>query len=136
MPILRHGRSGNPPAPASGHTPLGVGKPNRGWLHPDDLFAQDGINYAVRVRSISRTVILDEANRPSSLSLSLTQYIGCVEVLTSMKVLDFDTRSAIAKECIHRVCEAAGVKAQDPKRRVDRKIATQLGEKARINELG
>ena len=53
-----------------------------------------------------------------------------------MKVLDFDTRSAIAKECIHRVCEAAGVKAMDPKRRVDRKIAAQLGEKARINELG
>ena len=40
----------------------------------------------------------------------LFQYIGCVEVLTSMKVLDFDTRSAIAKECIHRVCEEAGVK--------------------------
>lgn len=67
---------------------------------------------------------------------SLFQYIGCVEVLTSMKVLDFDTRSAIAKECIHRVCEAAGVKAVDSKRRVDRKIAAQLGEKARINELG
>jgi len=114
MPILRNGRTTNPPAAATvsttGHTPLGVGKPNRGWLHPDDLFAQDGINYAVR-------------------------YIGCVEVLTSMKVLDFDTRSAIAKECIHRVCEAAGVKAVDSKRRVDRKIAAQLGEKARINEL-
>ena len=55
MPILRNGRTTTPPAAATvsttGHTPLGVGKPNRGWLHPDDLFAQDGINYAVRVRA-------------------------------------------------------------------------------------
>lgn len=28
-----------------------VNKPARGWLHPDHLFAQDGVNYAVRVRS-------------------------------------------------------------------------------------
>ena len=75
MPILRNGRSGNPPAPASGHTPLGVGKPNRGWLHPDDLFAQDGINYAVRVRSISRTVILDLANRRRRSSLPLSHAV-------------------------------------------------------------
>ena len=80
--------------------------------------------------------MIRQIDEDDHLFLSLTQYIGCVEVLTSMKVLDFDTRSAIAKECIHRVCEAAGVKAQDPKRRVDRKIAAQLGEKARINELG
>ena len=26
-----------------------VNKPVRGWLHPDHLFAKDGINYAVRV---------------------------------------------------------------------------------------
>ncbi len=29
--------------------------------------------------------------------VSVFQYIGCLEVNTSMKVLDFDTRSAIAK---------------------------------------
>ena len=27
-----------------------VNKPARGWLHPDHLFAKDGINYNVRVR--------------------------------------------------------------------------------------
>ena len=26
-----------------------VNKPARGWLHPDHLFAKDGINYNVRV---------------------------------------------------------------------------------------
>ena len=30
-----------------------VNKPARGWLHPDHLFAKDGINYAVRVRNNS-----------------------------------------------------------------------------------
>ena len=30
-----------------------VNKPARGWLHPDHLFAKDGINYNVRVRYIS-----------------------------------------------------------------------------------
>ena len=44
-----------------------VSKPPRGWLHPDHLFAREGINYAVR-------------------------YIGCVDVNTSMKVLNFETR--------------------------------------------
>ena len=31
------------------------------------------------------------------------RFIGCVAVTTSMKALTFDTRSAIAKECINRV---------------------------------
>ena len=33
------------------------------------------------------------------------RYIGYLTVNTSMKILDFDTRSAIAKESITRVCE-------------------------------
>merc|ERR1719445_1900726 len=69
-------------APPSNASSSFVSKPARGWLHPDYLFAKDGINYNVR-------------------------YMGCLEVNTSMKVLDFDTRSAIAKECINRLSEAS-----------------------------
>ena len=29
-----------------------VNKPARGWLHPDHLFAKDGINYNVRVSNV------------------------------------------------------------------------------------
>ena len=47
-PVLGLGHS----AGSTGTTPLGVGKPNRGWLHPDHLFAQDGINYASEDRVI------------------------------------------------------------------------------------
>ena len=32
--------------------PSFVSKPTRGWLHPDHLFARDGINYAVRYQKI------------------------------------------------------------------------------------
>ena len=33
-----------------------VNKPARGWLHPDHLFAKDGINYNVRVRLSQRSI--------------------------------------------------------------------------------
>ena len=35
--------------------------------------------------------------------MPISRFIGCVAVTTSMKALTFDTRSAIAKECINRV---------------------------------
>jgi len=85
-----------------------VSKPSRGWLHPDHLFARDGINYAVR-------------------------YLGCVEVNTSMKVLDFDTRSAIAKECINRVCEAAGAVVSGSRRPGDRNVVVMLGDRVTLS---
>ena len=82
-----------------------VTKPAQGWLHPDHLVASDGLNYAVR-------------------------YIGCVEVNTSMKVLDFKSRSAIAKLCIRRVCQAGGALLSEVWRMGERKIQSMLGEKA------
>ena len=39
-------------APPSNASSSFVSKPARGWLHPDYLFAKDGINYNVRVRSL------------------------------------------------------------------------------------
>jgi len=92
-----------------------VNKPARGWLHPDHLIAKDGINYAVR-------------------------YIGNIEVTTSMKILDFDTRSSIAKESIIRVCEenqgAPSSQMQERRRRVDRKISKMLGDRVVLSRTG
>jgi len=45
-----------------------------------------------------------------------------------MKVLNFDTRSAIAKESINRVCEEANVRQIDRHRVVDRSVTAMLGE--------
>ncbi|KAG7189041.1 hypothetical protein KM043_008632 [Ampulex compressa] len=64
------------------------------------------------------------------------KYIGCLEVYTSMKSLDFETRSCVAKECINRVCEAAGLKSADKKRRVDRKVLRAIADKPRMEYTG
>ncbi|XP_012285322.1 SHC-transforming protein 1 [Orussus abietinus] len=88
-----------------------ISKPARGWLHPDHLVSKEGITYSVK-------------------------YIGCLEVFTSMKSLDFDTRSCVAKECINRVCEAAGLKTADKKRRVDRKVLRAIADKPCMEHAG
>ncbi|XP_017489055.1 PREDICTED: SHC-transforming protein 1-like, partial [Rhagoletis zephyria] len=63
-------------------------------------------------------------------------YIGCLGVNTSMKSLDFDTRSLIAKECINRVCEAAGLKTADKKRRTEKRIARMLADAPNMENAG
>lgn len=78
-------------------------KPSSQWIHSDQMLSKEGVTYAVR-------------------------YIGCLEINTSMKSLDFDTRSQIAKECINRVCEAAGLKTADRKRKVEKKVQRAIAD--------
>ncbi|KDR18487.1 SHC-transforming protein 1 [Zootermopsis nevadensis] len=96
-------------APGSGGS--FISKPARGWLHPDQLITKEGITYAVR-------------------------YIGCLDVNTSMKSLDFDTRSQVAKECINRVCEAAGLKTADKKRKAEKRVQRAIGEHPIMEHAG
>lgn len=49
-----------------------MSRPARGWLHPDNVIMNEGITFDVR-------------------------YVGCLEVKTSMRLLDFETRSQVAK---------------------------------------
>ncbi|MGH0181277.1 UNVERIFIED_CONTAM: hypothetical protein FKN15_006489 [Acipenser sinensis] len=58
-----------------------VNKPTRGWLHSDTTVMGPGVSYQVR-------------------------YMGCVEVLQSMRALDFNTRTQVTREAISVVCEA------------------------------
>ncbi|XP_074121378.1 SHC-transforming protein 1 isoform X1 [Sminthopsis crassicaudata] len=58
-----------------------VNKPTRGWLHPNEKVMGPGVSYLVR-------------------------YMGCVEVLQSMRALDFSTRTQVTREAISLVCEA------------------------------
>uniref|UniRef100_A0A8B9HVD8 SHC-transforming protein 1 n=1 Tax=Astyanax mexicanus TaxID=7994 RepID=A0A8B9HVD8_ASTMX len=50
-----------------------VNKPTRGWLHSDNVVSSTGVSYTVR-------------------------YMGCVEVLQSMRALDFNTRTQVTRE--------------------------------------
>lgn len=52
-----------------------------------------------------------------------------------MKLLDFTMRSQVAKECINRVCEAAGLKTSK-KRRCDKRIQQALSEKPNMANAG
>nr|XP_023015061.1 SHC-transforming protein 4 [Leptinotarsa decemlineata]ALE20584.1 SHC [Leptinotarsa decemlineata] len=78
-------------------------KPINGWIHSDKLMAKQGATYAVR-------------------------YVGCLEVKVSMKILDFKTRSNVAKECINRVCEHSRFRNLDKKRKVDKKVLKSIAD--------
>lgn len=107
---LGGGPSRAPPQPHP--APSGfVSRPARGWLHTDQQVLGPGVTYAVR-------------------------YIGCLDVKMSMKSLDFDTRSLIAKECITRVCEAAGLRPVDKKRKVDRRLQRMLADRPNLDYAG
>ncbi|EDV39142.1 uncharacterized protein Dana_GF24647 [Drosophila ananassae] len=69
----------------------GNGATSDGCIYPDDVIMGVGVAFNVR-------------------------YTGCVEVKTSMKSLDFETRTQLARECINRVCEAAGLKSAGKRR--------------------
>uniref|UniRef100_A0A0P5AAR5 SHC-transforming protein n=1 Tax=Daphnia magna TaxID=35525 RepID=A0A0P5AAR5_9CRUS len=105
------GNQGLGAASSNGSNRSFINKPARGWLHSDAVIVREGITYFVR-------------------------YIGCLEVNTSMKSLDFDTRSQIAKECINIVCETAGLKTVDKKRKVDRRIQRILGDAPHMEHAG
>lgn len=86
-------------------------KPSSGWIHPDKLITKQGATY-------------------------LLKYIGCLEVKVSMKILDFKTRSNVAKECINRVCESSGYKTVDKKRKVEKRILKYIAEAPNLNYAG
>lgn len=85
-------------------------KPARGWSHSDKVITNEGVTFNVR-------------------------YIGCLEIKTSMKLLDFSLRSQVAKECINRVCEAAGLKTLK-KRRCDKRTQQALSDKPKMENAG
>ena len=64
--------------------------------------------------------------------------MGCLEVNTSMKVLDFDTRSAIAKECINRLCEASdrATTEKSKSRKTDPRIGRMLSDVPCLENAG
>lgn len=86
-------------------------KPSSGWIHSDKLITKQGATYMVR-------------------------YMGCLEVKVSMKMLDFKTRSSVAKECINRVCESSGYKNIDKKRKVDKRVLKSIAEVPNLKYAG
>ncbi|XP_069551186.1 SHC-transforming protein 2 [Brachyistius frenatus] len=79
-------------------------KPSQGWLHPDRKIAGQGASYIVR-------------------------YMGCIEVLKSMRSLDFNTRTQVTREAINRLCEAVpGGKGAWRKKALNKALQSVMGK--------
>lgn len=81
-----------------------IHKPSQGWLHPDKKIAGPGASYIVR-------------------------YMGCIEVLKSMRSLDFNTRTQVTREAINRLCEAVpGGKGAWRKKTLNKALQSIMGK--------
>ncbi|NXG60564.1 SHC2 protein, partial [Hemiprocne comata] len=81
-----------------------IRKPAQGWLHPDHRVLGPGVSYIVR-------------------------YMGCIEVLRSMRSLDFNTRTQVTREAINRLYEAVpGVKGIWKKKAPNKALFSILGK--------
>ncbi|KAB0362787.1 hypothetical protein FD754_006943 [Muntiacus muntjak] len=60
---------------------------------------------------------------------SMVQYMGCIEVLRSMRSLDFSTRTQVTREAINRLHEAVpGVRGSWKKKAPNKALASILGK--------
>ncbi|XP_061096087.1 SHC-transforming protein 2 [Conger conger] len=81
-----------------------IHKPSQGWLHPDKKITGTGASYVVR-------------------------YMGCIEVLKSMRSLDFNTRTQVTREAINRLYEAVpGVKGMWKKKATNKALQSIMGK--------
>ncbi|XP_061593110.1 SHC-transforming protein 2 [Cololabis saira] len=81
-----------------------IHKPSQGWLHADKKIAGQGASYVVR-------------------------YMGCIEVLKSMRSLDFNTRTQVTREAINRLCDAVpGGKGAWKKKAFNKALQTVMGK--------
>ncbi|XP_042678889.1 SHC-transforming protein 3 isoform X2 [Centrocercus urophasianus] len=89
-----------------------VDKPSQGWLHWNEKILGPGVTYTVK-------------------------YLGCIEVLRSMRSLDFNTRTQITREAISRVCEAVpGAKGASKKRKTPNKVLSSILGKSNLQFAG
>ncbi|XP_069784833.1 SHC-transforming protein 3 [Narcine bancroftii] len=89
-----------------------VNKPLRGWLHSNEKILGPGVTYVVK-------------------------YLGCIEVLRSMRSLDFNVRTQITREAISRVCEAVpGTKGAFRKRKPPSKALSSILGKSNLQFAG
>ncbi|XP_070791764.1 SHC-transforming protein 3 [Pituophis catenifer annectens] len=84
----------------------------QGWLHSNEKILGPGVMYIVK-------------------------YLGCIEVLRSMKSLDFNTRTQITREAIGLVCEAVpGTKGAFKRRKPPSKALSNILGKSNLQFAG
>ncbi|KAJ7335618.1 hypothetical protein JRQ81_013559 [Phrynocephalus forsythii] len=84
----------------------------QGWLHANEKILGPGVTYVVK-------------------------YLGCIEVLRSMRSLDFGTRTQITREAISLVCEAVPeAKGAFKKRKTPSKVLSSILGKSNLQFAG
>uniref|UniRef100_A0A669PG70 SHC adaptor protein 4 n=1 Tax=Phasianus colchicus TaxID=9054 RepID=A0A669PG70_PHACC len=74
---------------------------------------------------------------PCFVSLCSPQYMGCIEVLQSMRSLDFGTRTQVTREAISRLCEAvSGTNGAIKKRKPPVKFLSSVLGKSNLQFSG
>lgn len=91
---------------------------------------QNGVSFVVKYIGELPNDAIPKANK---LMVKISQ--GCIEIITSMKLLDFQSRSLVAKECINRVCDAASLKSPK-KRRVEKRIQSCIADEHCLEHSG
>lgn len=78
------------------------------WLHSDtDLLSGHGVNYNVH-------------------------YLGSIEVLCSMKTLDFDSRTRVARDSIRLICTSVGVALKDRRKPDSSVVQTMISNEPNL----
>ncbi|XP_053155478.1 SHC-transforming protein 3 isoform X2 [Hemicordylus capensis] len=87
-------------------------KISQGWLHSNEKILGPGVTYIVK-------------------------YLGCIEVLRSMRSLDFNTRTQITREAISLVCESVpSAKGAFKKRKPPNKALSSILGKSNLQFAG
>ncbi|XP_053264139.1 SHC-transforming protein 3 isoform X3 [Podarcis raffonei] len=87
-------------------------KVSQGWLHSNEKILGPGVTYIVK-------------------------YLGCIEVLRSMRSLDFNTRTQITREAISLVCDAVpAAKGAFKKRKPPSKALSSILGKSNLQFAG
>lgn len=96
----------------------------------EESIMQNGVSFVVNYIGELPNDAIPQAN-----NMMMKIFQGCIEIITSMKLLDFQSRSLVAKECINRVCDAASLKSPK-KRRVEKRIQSCIADEHCLEHSG
>lgn len=128
-----------------------ISKPVSGWIHADSLITKEGATYAVRVSSICYLLLNFHFNIIFCMSVcrlfrgeGVHENVGLQNPHQRCKVSKHSIPFCCVnsyfyfyyRECINRVCEAAGLKTVDKKRKVDKDVQKAIAKVPKMECAG
>ncbi|KAG8440508.1 hypothetical protein GDO86_006311 [Hymenochirus boettgeri] len=89
------------------------------------------------INNIKEQLVVNSNSIVNDGLIHVFQYMGCIEVLQSMRSLDFGTRTQVTREAISRLCEAVpGAKGATKKRKPPQKFLSSVLGKSNLQFSG